>query len=307
MTEQTKVCRCGHGINDHQSKSWQERGEKFYREVCTQCPCANYWEKGGFADSMIESFLPRTPSSGSPSAQQEIEKLVESLRKAINFAYSGSATAGSFLRPGRGEFVPSPHMVIEQLAAALRQPPPALPASVEELTRWVLERMAGFKQPHAIDRSYVRALISAVQQPLLAEIERLKATIQSQVELRALAEDCAESAEADLAALRASVSAQTGEKEDHNAGAHGGREAPFHAEAPQLSHAVPKYTNDACPHCGSPRAVVDGRWLRERRELAGLTLREMGRRAGFSAPYLSDVEWNRRNRLPAIVKAYEAL
>ena len=68
-----------------------------------------------------------------------------------------------------------------------------------------------------------------------------------------------------------------------------------------------KYIETPCPHCGSPRSVVDGAWLRERRELAGLTLREMSRRMGFSAPYLSDVEWNRRNRLPAIVKAYEAL
>jgi hypothetical protein len=69
----------------------------------------------------------------------------------------------------------------------------------------------------------------------------------------------------------------------------------------------PKFIETPCPRCGSPKSVVDGAWLRERRELAGVTLREMGRRLGFSAPYLSDVEWNRRNRLPAIVKAYEAL
>lgn len=74
-----------------------------------------------------------------------------------------------------------------------------------------------------------------------------------------------------------------------------------------MSKARAKFIDTPCPHCGSQKSVVDGAWLRERRELAGLTLREMGRRLGYSAPYLSDVEWNRRNRLPAIVKAYEAL
>lgn len=74
-----------------------------------------------------------------------------------------------------------------------------------------------------------------------------------------------------------------------------------------MSRHIKKFIDAACPHCGSPRAVVDGAWLRERRKLAGLTLKEMGRRLGVSVPYLSDVEWNRRNRLPAIVKAYEAL
>lgn len=68
-----------------------------------------------------------------------------------------------------------------------------------------------------------------------------------------------------------------------------------------------KFIDLPCPHCGSPRSVVDGAWLRERRELARVTLREMGRRLGVSAPYLCDVEWNRRSRLPNIVKAYEAL
>lgn len=71
--------------------------------------------------------------------------------------------------------------------------------------------------------------------------------------------------------------------------------------------ARPKFVDEPCPRCGSPKSVVDGAWLRERRERAGLTLREMSRRLGFSVPYLCDVEWNRRNRLPAIVKAYEEL
>lgn len=33
----------------------------------------------------------------------------------------------------------------------------------------------------------------------------------------------------------------------------------------------------------------------------------MSRKLKFSAPYLSDIEHNRRNRLPKIVAAYEAL
>lgn len=63
----------------------------------------------------------------------------------------------------------------------------------------------------------------------------------------------------------------------------------------------------ACSACGGPRPVVNGDWLRERRKAAGLTLREMAGRLDFSAPYISDVERNRRNCTPAIRKAYEAL
>lgn len=68
-----------------------------------------------------------------------------------------------------------------------------------------------------------------------------------------------------------------------------------------------KYTSTRCPRCGSPQSVIDGAWLRKVRETHGITLREMGRRVGFSAVYLSDIERNRRNRLPEICAAYEAL
>lgn len=68
-----------------------------------------------------------------------------------------------------------------------------------------------------------------------------------------------------------------------------------------------KFTHGACPTCGSPRTVVNGAWLRERREAAGLSLRALGARLGFSAVYLGDIELNRRNCTPKIREAYEAL
>lgn len=68
-----------------------------------------------------------------------------------------------------------------------------------------------------------------------------------------------------------------------------------------------KYIDAPCPHCGSPQSVIDGAWLRKVRTRAGVTLREMGRRVGYSAVYLSDIERNRRNRLPDICAAYESL
>lgn len=71
--------------------------------------------------------------------------------------------------------------------------------------------------------------------------------------------------------------------------------------------AIKKHVNTPCRLCGSPHAVVNGLWLRKVRLDAGITLRDMGRRVGFSAVYLSDVERNRRNRLPAICAHYERL
>ena len=70
---------------------------------------------------------------------------------------------------------------------------------------------------------------------------------------------------------------------------------------------VPKFTHGSCPTCGTPRSIINGQWLRTEREIAGLSLREMARRLEFSAPYLSDIEHNRRNCTPKIREAYEAL
>jgi len=57
---------------------------------------------------------------------------------------------------------------------------------------------------------------------------------------------------------------------------------------------TPRRRDVACTTCGSPRAFVDGAWLREQRKGAGLTLREVARRLGFTASYVCDVELNRR-------------
>lgn len=76
--------------------------------------------------------------------------------------------------------------------------------------------------------------------------------------------------------------------------------------APQTD-AVPKWKAGACKSCGTPNSVINGAWLSAERKAAGITLREMSRRLGFSAPYLCDVEWDRRNCTPKIRAAYEAL
>lgn len=68
-----------------------------------------------------------------------------------------------------------------------------------------------------------------------------------------------------------------------------------------------KFREERCPRCGSPGNVINGEWLRAQRIKAGLSLREMAARMGFSAQYVSDVEKNRRNCLPKFRAAYEAL
>lgn len=68
---------------------------------------------------------------------------------------------------------------------------------------------------------------------------------------------------------------------------------------------TPKFTDQPCPHCGTPRSVVNGAWLRERRKKAGYTLRDFAKRVGASAAYICDIEHNRRNCLPAMRDAYE--
>lgn len=70
---------------------------------------------------------------------------------------------------------------------------------------------------------------------------------------------------------------------------------------------VDKFTHQSCPTCGTPRTVVNGRWLRLQRERAGLTLREFAKACDVSAAYLCDIEHNRRRCLPKMREAYEAL
>ena len=68
---------------------------------------------------------------------------------------------------------------------------------------------------------------------------------------------------------------------------------------------TPKFKSESCSKCGSLHSVINGAWLRERRKRAGLTLRDFAKRVGVSAPYISDIEKNRRNCLPAMLDAYE--
>ncbi len=56
-----------------------------------------------------------------------------------------------------------------------------------------------------------------------------------------------------------------------------------------------KHTNRPCTQCGAQRAFVDGAWLRQKREAAGLSLRELAHRLGYTASYLCDIELHRRN------------
>jgi hypothetical protein len=64
---------------------------------------------------------------------------------------------------------------------------------------------------------------------------------------------------------------------------------------------------DRCPTCGQLRKVINGSWLKDRRVLAGLTLKQVGAMVGVSAPYLCDVEKGRRNVTEKVLDVYAAL
>lgn len=70
---------------------------------------------------------------------------------------------------------------------------------------------------------------------------------------------------------------------------------------------IPKFTKSTCPKCGNPTNTVSGAWLRERRKVAGKTLRDMGDITGYSFPFLCDVELGRRKCSEKVLVAYEAL
>jgi transcriptional regulator with XRE-family HTH domain len=63
-----------------------------------------------------------------------------------------------------------------------------------------------------------------------------------------------------------------------------------------------KYTSRPCSQCGAARAFVDGAWLRKQRKDAGLSLREVARRLGYTVSYLCDLELDRRNVKPTLAK-----
>lgn len=61
-----------------------------------------------------------------------------------------------------------------------------------------------------------------------------------------------------------------------------------------MTTAIPKYVTRPCSECGHATRVLNGAWLRQRREQAGLDQRVFAKRSGFTGPYISDIERNRR-------------
>ena len=64
---------------------------------------------------------------------------------------------------------------------------------------------------------------------------------------------------------------------------------------------------EECPHCRTKHRIINGAWLRWKRESAGLDQRTLANMIGISGPYISDIERNRRACPPAIIKAYKEL
>jgi len=62
-----------------------------------------------------------------------------------------------------------------------------------------------------------------------------------------------------------------------------------------------------CKSCGQPRAVINGAWLRWKREAAGIDQRSLGKTIRVSGPYLSDLEGNRRECPDSIYVVYKNL
>ena len=62
-----------------------------------------------------------------------------------------------------------------------------------------------------------------------------------------------------------------------------------------------------CQTCGHKRRVVNGRWLGWIRKKAGQTMRDVAKRAKCSAPFVNDVEKNRRTCAPRLRAVYSNL
>lgn len=71
--------------------------------------------------------------------------------------------------------------------------------------------------------------------------------------------------------------------------------------------APPKLRIEECPHCGIRHRVINGAWLRWKRESNGLDQRTLASMIGISGPYISDIERNRRSCPVSIIKAYKEL
>jgi DNA-binding transcriptional regulator YiaG len=71
--------------------------------------------------------------------------------------------------------------------------------------------------------------------------------------------------------------------------------------------APPKLIKEECPHCRNKRRVINGAWLRWKREKAGIDQRTIANMLGFSGPYISDIERNRRECPASVIKLYRSL
>jgi len=69
----------------------------------------------------------------------------------------------------------------------------------------------------------------------------------------------------------------------------------------------PKYIKTKCRECGGNRKTLNGAWLRFKRLKCGMNQRDFGMMIGFSSPYLSDLETNRRECPASLVKIYNKL
>lgn len=68
-----------------------------------------------------------------------------------------------------------------------------------------------------------------------------------------------------------------------------------------------KLAPHTCGHCGMTRQTLNGAWLRWVRERAGLSLREVARRAKLTPAFLSDIERGNRHATPRVEAAYAGL
>lgn len=70
-----------------------------------------------------------------------------------------------------------------------------------------------------------------------------------------------------------------------------------------------KHLDHPCAACDGRGWVkhVNPRWLREVRERANLSLREVARQLNYSPAYVSDIELGRRNTNETILAFYESL
>ena len=68
-----------------------------------------------------------------------------------------------------------------------------------------------------------------------------------------------------------------------------------------------KYLAVPCGECGYLYRRLNGAWLRDRRQRAGIDQRTLARRLGVSGSYLSDIERNRRACPERVLAAYRRL